>query len=380
MTDVYSAFVLLGYAVITHLLLVNFILGISLIIPILEYLYYRNGDSSGQKILKRLFKFMIISDLFAGVWATWITVFLGGFWPSVTYIVTTDLFASLVVALIGIIIALPSIGIYWFTWNRVSEKMHIFIGSMMALGAVMVASGFNMIFVFINDPVGLGQGNLIFKQNNYFSIYSNPLYLDFTLHRILGAVTLVSLVMAGIFIYNYFKNQNEINKRASVLFIKIGMLSLPIEILLGFIYSMELISNTEYIADKLFWPVYSGASFNILSIIFIVFIIFIFGMWYILYYLNIMIEKNRKSRYCPLVLSSMAIITFILGEFLNDYSRYPYFVITGNTGIPASNFINNMVQLTAIWYILSYTVSIILVSVYFWLLNRVIFKNGGMDT
>ena len=379
MTDVFDAFVLLGYAVITHLLLVNFILGLSIIIPLMEYYYYKKNDQDGKKILKNMFKFMILSDLFAGVWATWITVFLGGFWPSVTYIATTDLFASLVIALIGILIALPSIGIYWFTWDKISEKLHVLIGLFMAIGAIMVASGFNMIFAFIDDPVGLGSPNYVYKQNSYFSIYSNPLYPDFTLHRIFGALTLVSLTFAGAYIYSYLKNRNELSKKSAIVFIKIAMISLPIEVLLGFIYSLELISNTQYIANQIFWPLLNTSHYNALSILFIIFIIFIFFMWYLLYYLYFSIDKENINKIIPLTLSSLAIITFILGEFLNDYSRYPYFVITGNTGINASQFINNLTYLTNIWYIMSYTISLILLIIYIWLINRVIIKNKGID-
>jgi len=153
----WMSFMLLGIAVLVHVTLVNLVLGFSVLVPFIEYLSYKRKDKGLEDLARRLFRYLVISDLVAGVWGTWITVVLGGLWPTLTYIAATVLFIPITIAIIGILISIPAIAIYWYTWNKVSPKIHMMIGVLMALGALMVPAGFRMIFSFINYPVGLNE-------------------------------------------------------------------------------------------------------------------------------------------------------------------------------------------------------------------------------
>jgi len=377
MTDVYSSFVLLGYATIVHLFLVNLVLGLTILIPIMEFIYMKKNDENIKMIMRTLFKFMVVSDLFAGVWATWITVFLGGFWPLLTFYATTVLFIPLTIALIGILIALPSIGVYWFTWDKISEKWHFAIGIFMAIGATLVPVGFNMIFSFINDPVGLNRA----LAGNLYAVFLNPLYPDFTLHRIFGGITMVSLLFTGIYIYNYNKKGQIIYKKGSELFLYVSFISLLIESLFGFIYAWELNIHSEYLAQVLFGP-FTSSSISVQMNMFPFFSLFMFlvGMlWLFLYINGFYFYKNKKSIYSPLILSILSLITLPVGEFLNDYSRYPYMIITGDSGIPASLFINKIMEINDYWIITAITISLILIIVYIWLLYNIIIKKRYVE-
>ena len=83
--------------------------------------------------------------------------------------------------------------------------------------------------------------------------------------------------------------------------------------------------------------------------------------------------------YTSLVLSILSLFAIPLGEFLNDYSRYPYFIITGDTGIKAENFLNGIMQISDIWVYSSIIISLALLSVYLWLVNRVIIKEKSYE-
>ncbi len=370
MSDVYASFVLLGYATIVHLLLVNIVLGIAIFIPILEYIYLKRKDKDIKDLERKIFKLLVVIDLFAGVWATWITVFLGGFWPQLTFYATTVLFIPLTISLIGILISLPSIGVYWFTWGKINEKIHFLIGIILAIGTLMVPIGFNMIFSFLNDPVGLNQA---LQNNDLYAVFSNPLYPEFTLHRIFGALTLVSLVYSGIFLYRYWKSGDEIYRKGAGIFLWASLPIILIESILGAIYAMELNINSQYIASSVLGP-FSMNPTGTMFPLFVVFIILVFLLWIILFYLLYAFQKNVKAVRTSLLLPVLALITLPLGEFINDYSRYPYFIITGETGIPASNFFNNILQISVWWIAVALLISVILAGIFSYYLYQILIK------
>lgn len=375
MNDVFNAFILVGYATIAHLFLVNLILGISIIIPILEYIQIRNKDSNLKVSIKSLFKFMVISDLFAGVWATWLTVFLGGFWPLLTYYATTVLFIPITLSLIGILIALPSIGIYWYTWDKVNDRIHLSIGIMMAVGTIMVPVGFNMIFSFIDNPYGMNQA----LNGNLFAVFDNPLYPDFTLHRIFGAVTMASVSLLGIYSYLHHK-YGGVKYTAMVRILSfIALPSILIESFLGFIYAWELNLYSPYIASEIFGPLSMNGSLNSLFFLFSIFIAVISINALLLIFIIFRNCSGKGSGLPSILLAIFAMLGIPLGEFINDYSRYPYFIITGNSGVNASVFLNNIMEISDIWVISSIMVSILVLFVYVWLVYRVNVKGIQID-
>jgi len=370
MNDIFNAFILLGYVTIAHLFLVNLILGISIIIPLLEYIQIKKKDNTLKMNIRSIFKFMVVTDLFAGVWATWLTVFLGGFWPLLTFYATTALFIPITISLIGILIALPSIGIYWYTWDRVSEKVHLIIGIIMAVGTIMVPVGFNMIFSFINDPVGFSQA----MNGDLLAVFGNPLYPEFTLHRIFGAITMVSVFLFGIYGYLYHKSDRE--RYGSMMYILsyIALPSLAFESFLGFLYAMELNKYSPYIASQLFGPFSTSSSGSGLYPVFVFFILLISLIWILLMYLIFLNCKGKGSAPFFISLSILSLLAIPVGEFINDFSRYPYFIVTGEGGINLSDFINKIMYISDAWLIAAISVSLLVLAAYLWLVYQVNIK------
>ncbi|PMP74864.1 MAG: hypothetical protein C0180_03065 [Aciduliprofundum sp.] len=370
MNDIFNAFILLGYVTIAHLFLVNLILGISIIIPLLEYIQIKKKDNTLKMNIRSIFKFMVITDLFAGVWATWLTVFLGGFWPLLTFYATTVLFIPITISLIGILIALPSIGIYWYTWDKVSEKVHLIIGIIMAVGTIMVPVGFNMIFSFINDPVGFSQA----MNGDLLAVFGNPLYPEFTLHRIFGAITMVSVFLFGIYGYLYHKGERE--RYGSIMYILsyIALPSLAFESFLGFLYAMELNKFSPYIASRLFGPFSPSSSVSDLYPVFVFFILLISLIWMLLMYLILLNCKGKGSAPFFISLSILSLLAIPVGEFINDFSRYPYFIVTGEGGINLSDFYNKIMYISDAWLIAAISVSLLVLAAYLWLVYQVNIK------
>ncbi len=211
-------FVLLGFGLLIHITLVNVVLGMSVIVPITEYIGYRRKDKDLENLARRLFRYLALSDLIAGVFGTWIAVMLAAFWPKLLYIFSTILLAPIILALVGIFMAIPAIAIYWYGWNRVSKKAHLAIGGVMAIGGLLVPAGFRVLFAFINNPslfdVTLN-ANSVSGSPNLFLLFKNPLYVTLLFHSWFGGLTMSSLFAAGAFgwiISGKFRKSNPQSK------------------------------------------------------------------------------------------------------------------------------------------------------------------------
>ncbi|MDP7975020.1 MAG: cytochrome ubiquinol oxidase subunit I, partial [TACK group archaeon] len=249
MTSVWIGFLMLGVTIVAHIFLVSLVLGLAVMAPIIEYWAYRTGDKELEAVAKDTLKYMAVSELAAGVWATWFTVALAGFWPQLTFIATDVLFYPLTIALFGVMLGIPLMAVYWYTWDTVSKKLHIAIGSFMALGAMLVPTGFNMIFAFLDDPVGMA-GAL---HGNGWAVFANPLYPDFTFHRITAAISMVALAISAIYSLKASTGEEHYLK-ASKFGLYVGLPALLLASISGAAYALELDKYSPYVASSVLGP------------------------------------------------------------------------------------------------------------------------------
>ena len=354
----WMGFVLLGLATIVHITFVNLVLGFSVIIPFTEYMSYRRKDGALMEVAKRTFKYLILTDLVAGVWGTWITIVLAGLWPTLTYIATTVLFVPITIALIGILIAIPSIAIYWYTWGKVSKNVHIFVGCLMAFGALLVPAGFRMIFAFVDDPVGLNEA----LKGNLYSVFGNPIYPALVVWSWLGAVAMSALVAAGIYALMSKRSANGDGLKATVYFLKMGIPFLITTAILGAYFFFSLQTASPYIFAATTGNT-AVAQYNFLPLfLFYPILVLIAGGSALALFSSA--RQGKLSRPVSIVLVIAAFLMVPVVEALNDASRAPYMVITGEAGLPANIFSNTMIPIS--WSIAELTVTIaILVMVTF---------------
>lgn len=339
-----TGFYLLGITIIAHILLVNLILGIAIIVPVLEWWSYRRKDPDLKVISQRLFKYLAATELIAGVWATWLTIVLGGYWSTLLFTVTSDLFIPLTIAIIGILISIPSMAAYYYLWGKISNRSHLLVGLLMVIGTLLVPIGFNFIFTFINDPVGISSSNV-------FAAMFNPLYPDFTLHRIFGGLVMAVMAFTGIYGIKYLRSTSEEDRRIYRKGIKYGIyMGIPIlavQTASGIIYGLTLMKYSPYVAASVFGPIISNGSnpyFHLLPLM-AIFLVVIAVIWITSLYTYRAMKRNKANFAASFGLLLSALSGIPIGEYLNDASRYPYMVITGNSGVPAMDFINKWMNI-----------------------------------
>ena len=356
----WMAFLLLGIATLVHITFVNLVLGLSVIVPFTEYLSYRRRDERLMDVAKRTFKYLILTDLVAGVWGTWITIALAGLWPTLTYIATTVLFVPITVALVGILIAIPSIAIYWYTWGKVSRGVHLFVGCLMAFGALLVPAGFRMIFAFVDDPIGLNEA----LKGNLYAIFGNPIYPILVVWSWFGSLAMSALVAGGIYAWRARSSTNGTGTglKETTYFLELGIPFLVVTGVLGAYFFITLQSVSPYIFAGLTGNT-GVAQYNFLPI-FLLYPLLMITAFCAASALYNLARKGKLNKFAAFVLVAAAFLMVPIVEAANDASRAPYMVITGNTGLPANAFANTMIPIS--WSIaeLAVTIAVVVMSTF----------------
>ena len=297
-----------------HLTFVHINLGTSVSSFIAKYVF---GDVS---LARKLATVMVSGEFVSGTLGTVLTVILAGIWTPLMNVAANILYIPLLIALIGIVLRLPSIGGYWYTLDR-GGSLNFLFGISMILGGFLIPFGFRYIFAFINYPMGLKTLNPL--EGDIFEALMNPLFPP------LYVLTLGSVLMVG------FAVSIPIIKRSGYWgalgrsFLLYALLA-TLLFLIGNIWFIDLLSKfSGFMFSNMLSP--TNPSFYTFLIMWIS-MVMLLGM--------IVIELKGILRVNNLFYFIVPIIAMLSMEFSYGYSRFPYFVVTGDSGIDAATFLN----------------------------------------
>lgn len=308
-----------------HIFLVSVVLGLSVIIPIYEITGYLKGDRYYISIARKLTSYLIRVDLFAGVMATWLTVFLGAYWPSLVYIATNVLLYPVSLAVAGIMIAIVSMALYWYTWDRMGRRAHIVVGLFMAAGALMVPFGMSSIISLMDYPYGVKVTTslgLTFFTSNGKNPLMNPVFLPLALFAWFATIALTS------FIVLYYVNSRDVRETGPAKNY-IPVISAIISSVLSLLFLYLALSRLEQYSPYL-WSALKSSS--------VLYILIALSLLVVL--LSILSIHLKISKYSSLTGAVFSYFLFMLFEISSNVARYPYMIVTGNTGITAQTFAN----------------------------------------
>ncbi|WP_243676242.1 hypothetical protein [Vulcanisaeta distributa] len=146
-----------------------------------------------EAVARDMFRLMVVTELFGGVWGgTILTVFMaGGLFPSMTAIFTRVYFYPIAIALVGILLSIPLIAIYWHLWGgRVGPRTHSLIGVSLAISVLLVPVGFRYFFAGLDYPQ--------YATANPLTALSNPVYPPLIVHTLIGAMDIGAFVTASV--------------------------------------------------------------------------------------------------------------------------------------------------------------------------------------
>jgi cytochrome d ubiquinol oxidase subunit I len=349
----------LGLSVLLHMIFVAITLGTGLVTAIYRYLAYRRSDPSLEVFARRGFRVMIVTELFSGVWGTIITVFLAGFFTGLVALATNVLFTPIAIAIASIMIRIPSIAIFWYTWGRISPKIHSLIGWVMALSGFGVPLGFRTLFSEITYPYAvatyLSEGFV-----NPWRAYGSSLFWSLYLHTVFATISAGAFFIASV--ESLVKNVRGVS-----IALRYGFVFLILQLFAGPLYWYTLHRDSPYVFNAVTFENFSP--FLILKMALVV-VLIILGL-YSLATITLRNEIYKYTKYTGLI----ALVVVFLGELINDGSRYPYIVTLGERGLALSAFFNLYMDIPAsvVFVILGFlflAIAVFLISFYYAIVKR----------
>jgi len=326
-------FSILGISVIVHVIIVNITIGAGWISAMARFLAWLRRVPELEIMSRRVFKILIVAELFSGVWGTIITVILAGFFPTLTAIATDIIFYPILIALSSIFVRIPSIALFWYTWGKIRSSIHSVLGFVMALSGFGIPLGFRYIFAQINYPNAIDMAMQGFKDLARVTVFFNPVYLPLIMHTWFGAMSIGGFIVAS-----FFAIRGNINVRFAWIGLWHGVVFLILQAFMGPWYLVTLSAETPILFNNLVGAI--DSTLNILPV-FAAKIIMIASL--ALISVKVWSDVKRGNGEVPryaLMLGPVAVVAAVIGEFMNDGGRYPFMVLEGQTGIRAAQFMN----------------------------------------
>ena len=329
----FLGFSVLGIAVVVHLIIVNITIGTGWISAVARFLGWRRNAPELEIMSRKVFKILVIHELFSGVWGTIITVVLAGFFPTLTAIATDIMFYPILLALSAIFVRIPSIALFWYTWGKLRPAIHSLLGFVMALSGFGIPLGFRYIFAELTHPFGLALALQGSRELARVAVFFNPLYLPLIFHTWFGAMSIGGFVVAS-----FFAIKANVNAKFAWIGLWHGVLFLALQGLMGPTYLVTLSGMAPILFNNITGAAQSN--FNMLPIFATK--IVVIGLLLVVSaaaWSKIRRGAGQVPRYA-LTLGPVAVVVAMIGEFMNDGGRYPFMVLMGQTGISPEAFMN----------------------------------------
>lgn len=239
-------FSILGISVIVHVIIVNITIGAGWISAMARFLAWLRRVPELEIMSRRVFKILIVHELFSGVWGTIITVILAGFFPTLTAIATDIIFYPILIALSSIFVRIPSIALFWYTWGKVRSSIHSILGFVMALSGFGIPFGFRYIFAQINYPNAIDLAMQGFKDLARVTVFFNPVYLPLIMHTWFGAMSIGGFIVAS-----FFAIRGNVNVKFVWIGLWHGVVFLILQAFMGPWYLVTLSAETPILFNNL---------------------------------------------------------------------------------------------------------------------------------
>ncbi|MEB3806460.1 MAG: cytochrome ubiquinol oxidase subunit I [Desulfurococcales archaeon] len=318
-----------------HIVMVNLGIFLALYVPLLKYRADKKGDKPLDAVAYKLMKFYAATYGVAGVFATAFTVFLLSFYPDFLGLAGNITLIPFGLAIIMIVVHFFSITGFYYGWHRWSRGTHYLFGFLLGLSAVLIPFAFRAVFAFLNIPVGLelAGGKLSL---NVGKALTNPTFPPLYLKSLTAAITAGAFAVAGGLAFSAAKSNDAEYKRAVGVVTRdlapVIAAGLVLMIVFGLWYAISL-QDIPYKFNNVFarlgWKAGDGTIAHDLSWLFVLKMLFFAFQIYVI----AVVYKYLKSGEIPLSKASLALygglaalFTVALGELLNAFSQYPYFI------------------------------------------------------
>lgn len=182
---------------VIHVMISHFAIGGGLFLPLAEAKALREGKPAWLKKLKGYSKFfLVMTGVFGAVTGVAIWFSIGLVSPSGTSLLIHNFVFGWAIEWVIFLVELAFAAVYYYTWDRISDRLHLMVGYIYAGVSFLTLVIINGILTFMLTPseawlsvAGSGQ-----EATQFFNAFFNQTYWPSLALR-----TLVCLSMAGIF-------------------------------------------------------------------------------------------------------------------------------------------------------------------------------------
>ncbi|MCL2669468.1 MAG: cytochrome ubiquinol oxidase subunit I [Syntrophaceae bacterium] len=203
-------------AVFFHFIFVPLTLGLSVLLAVMETIYYRTGNEQYKRMAKFWGKIFLINFALGVVTGITLEFQFGTNWSRYSAYVG-DIFGSLLAieATVAFFLESTFIAVWHFGWDRVSKRVHL-----MAIWIVAVAGNLSAVWIILangwmQNPVGYhiveGRAELL----SFFAVLANPYAWGQFFHTIAGSWLLGGFFVLGVSAFHLLrKHETDLFNRS----------------------------------------------------------------------------------------------------------------------------------------------------------------------
>lgn len=309
--------IIMAIIILVHVFFAFIAVGGAALAVFSELLGRRKNDDDYISLARRVTKFLADMMKINGVLGVAIVVLLIGLWGTFSRTLYSIMFWPFVTeGLFFLILMIFSIS-YNNTWDRVSPKIHIFLGAVTALAAMVTAFLINGIWAFMLIP-----GDWISTQNRWDAFF-NPILWESYLHMLLPCLINGAL---AVFLWTYWKSKTsdhdlEYYQKANRLTAKIGGGLILLQPLSGLSFLFKVKSATIDLPSPSPWSqIWTGLARPYLhAMMALAGVAVIFAILYWIF-------GHEKGRRFLLGTAIAAYVAFFMGAYTREKARKPYLI------------------------------------------------------
>ncbi len=186
----------IGIIAIFHVMISQFAVGGGLYLPLAERKALREGRADWLKELAGYSRFfLILTGVFGTVSGVGIWFAIGLTHPEATSTLIHNFVFGWAMEWVFFLVELATVGVYYYTWNRIDAKLHLTVGWVYAVASVFTLIIINGILTFMLTPgdTWLSVAGTGHEASKFWNAFFNPTYWPSLLLR-----TCVCASLAGI--------------------------------------------------------------------------------------------------------------------------------------------------------------------------------------
>ena len=262
----------LQFAVTTvyHFFFVPLTLGLSILVAIMQTMYYRTNDEAWKKHTRFWGKLFLINFAMGVVTGIVQEFQFGMNWSQYSRFVGDIFGAPLAIeALLAFFLESTFLGLWFFGWDKLSKRAHLATIWLVALGSNLSALWILLANSFMQQPVGYVLRNGRAEMTDFFALITNPSIGPRYPHVVFSGIATAGFFVLGISAWHLLRKSNvEFFRRSFQLAALYGLIGIALVGLAGHSQGLHMIEiqPMKMAAAEGLFQTENPASFSLLTI------------------------------------------------------------------------------------------------------------------